>query len=56
MNTERIPYPSAVTDAEWNLAAPYLTLMTEDAPQREYGLTEVPMPCTGWSRRAASGG
>lgn len=41
MNTERTPYPSDVTEAEWNLAAPYLTLMTEDAPQREYGLREV---------------
>ena len=35
-------YPSDVTDAEWDLAAPYLTLMTEDAPQRESGLREVP--------------
>ena len=41
MNTERTPYPSDVTDAEWALAAPYLTLMAEDAPQREYGLREV---------------
>ena len=35
-------YPSDVTDAEWDLAAPYMTLMTEDAPQRESGLREVP--------------
>ena len=41
MNTERTPYPSDVTDAEWALAAPSLTLMAEDAPQREYGLREV---------------
>jgi len=41
MSTDRTPYPSDVTDAEWTLAAPYLTLMTEDAPQREYGLREV---------------
>lgn len=41
MSTDRTPYPSDVTDAEWVLAAPYLTLMTEDAPQREYGLREV---------------
>ncbi|HZH91864.1 MAG TPA: IS5/IS1182 family transposase, partial [Pyrinomonadaceae bacterium] len=27
-------YPSDVTDEEWALVAPYLTLMTEDAPQR----------------------
>lgn len=38
---ERKPYPSDVSDAEWALVAPYLTLMTEDAPQREYPLREV---------------
>ena len=37
----RKPYPSNVSDAEWELVAPYLTLMTEDAPQREYPLREV---------------
>lgn len=34
-------YPSDVTDDEWAFAAPYLTLMTEDAPQREHSLREV---------------
>ena len=34
-------YPSDVTDEEWALVAPYLTLMTEDAPQCEYSLREV---------------
>jgi transposase len=34
-------YPSDVSDEEWALVAPYLTLMTEDAPQREYPLREV---------------
>jgi transposase len=29
-------YPSDVTDEEWAFCAPYLTLMKEDAPQREY--------------------
>lgn len=29
-------YPSDVTDAEWEFCAPYLTLMKEDAPQREH--------------------
>jgi transposase len=29
-------YPSNVTDEEWAFCAPYLTLMKEDAPQREY--------------------
>ena len=38
---ERKPYPSDVSDEEWALVAPYLTLMTEDAPQREYQLREV---------------
>jgi transposase len=31
-------YPRDVSDEEWALEAPYLTLMTEDAPQREYSL------------------
>src|SRR5947199_6346935 len=35
------PYPSDVSDEEWALVAPYLTLMTEDAPQREHSLREV---------------
>jgi transposase len=30
-----------VSDDEWAFCAPYLTLMTEDAPQREYALREV---------------
>lgn len=39
--SERKPYPSDVSDEEWAFVAPYLTLMTEDAPQREYPLREV---------------
>jgi len=35
------PYPSDVSDDEWAFIAPYLTLMTEDAPQREHSLREV---------------
>jgi transposase len=38
---ERKAYPSDVSDEEWTLVAPYLTLMNEDAPQREYALREV---------------
>ena len=34
-------YPSDVNDEEWALCAPYLTLMKEDAPQREYSLREL---------------
>src|SRR5436189_1439301 len=38
---ERQTYPSDVSDDEWSFVAPYLTLMTEDAPQREHSLREV---------------
>jgi transposase len=31
-------YPSDVTDEEWEFCAAYLTLMKEDAPQRDYTL------------------
>jgi transposase len=34
-------YPSDVSDEEWAFAAPYLCLMREDAPQREYPMREV---------------
>jgi transposase len=34
-------YPSDVSDDEWAFVAPYLTLMREDAPQREHSLREV---------------
>lgn len=34
-------YPSDVSDEEWAFVAPYLTLMREDAPQREYALRDV---------------
>jgi transposase len=37
----RKPYPSDVSDEEWAFAAPYLTLMTHDAPQRTHDLREV---------------
>jgi transposase len=37
----RKSYPSDVSDDEWNFVAPYLTLMTQDAPQREHDLREV---------------
>lgn len=37
----RRSYPSDVSDDEWAFVAPYLTLMTEDAPQREHALREV---------------
>jgi transposase len=34
-------YPSDVSDDEWAFVAPYLTLMREDARQRDYSLREV---------------
>src|SRR5579872_6647961 len=37
----RKPYPSDVCDEEWSLVAPYLTLMREDASQREHSLREL---------------
>jgi transposase len=37
----RKPYPSDVTDDEWVFAAPYLTLLREDAGQRDYTLRDV---------------
>lgn len=37
----RKPYPSDSSDPEWEFVAPYLTLMTEDAPQRNYALRDV---------------
>src|SRR6266542_1971820 len=37
----RKPYPSDMTDEEWDFVASYLTLMKEDAPQREHDLREV---------------
>lgn len=39
--TTRQGYPSDVSDDEWAFVAPYLTLMKEDAPQREHSLREV---------------
>jgi len=41
MRPNRKSYPSDVSDEEWSFCAPYLTLMTEAAPQREYSLREV---------------
>jgi transposase len=41
MSEARKPYLSDVTDDEWSFCAPYLTLMREDAPQRDYDMREV---------------
>lgn len=41
MSKTRKSYPSDVKDDEWEFLVSYLTLMTEDAPQREYPLRAV---------------
>ena len=41
MTTTRKSYPSDVSDAEWTFLAPYLTLMREDAPQREHAMRDL---------------
>ena len=41
MSTTRKSYPSDVTDEEWEFLVSYLTLMREDAPQREHSLREL---------------
>jgi transposase len=47
------PYPSDVTDEEWAFVAPYLTLMREDAPQREHDLRDV-FNALRWMARAGA--
>jgi transposase len=37
----RTSYPSDVSDEEWAFVAPYLTLMSEDAPQRSHSMRAV---------------
>lgn len=41
MKTPRKAYDSDVSDAEWTFLVPYLSLMREDAPQREHPLREL---------------
>ena len=41
MSTTRKSYPSDVSDAEWEFLVPFLTLMREDAPQREHSMRDV---------------
>ena len=50
---EREAYPSDVSDEEWAFVAPYLTLMTGEAPQRVYALREV-FSALRWIVRAAA--
>jgi transposase len=41
MANEARGYPSDVNDEEWAFCAPYLTLMSEQAPQRKHALREI---------------
>jgi transposase len=41
MREKRKSYPSDVSDEEWSFCVSYLTLMTEEAPQRVYSLREI---------------
>jgi transposase len=41
MTNARKPYPSDVSDDEWSLVVPYLTLMRVDAGQRQHSLREL---------------
>src|SRR5215510_3738920 len=38
---ERKTYPTDVSDEAWAFVAPYVTLMTEEAPQRDHSLREI---------------
>jgi transposase len=51
--TSRKPYPTDVTDEEWSFAAPYLTLMNEDAPRHRYELREM-FNALRWMARAGA--
>ena len=53
MDTHRKPYDTDVADEEWQFVAPYLTLMTEDAPQRDHDLREV-FNALRWMARAGA--
>lgn len=49
----RAAYPSDVSDEEWQFVMPYLTLMKEEAPQRDHSLREV-FNGARWAARAGS--
>jgi transposase len=37
----RKPYPRGVSEEEWSFVVPYLTLMNEQAPQRQHDLRGI---------------
>lgn len=49
----RKSYPSDVSDEEWAFVAPYLTLLSEDAPQRRYPLRDL-FDALRWIARAGA--
>jgi transposase len=49
---EQKAYPSDVHDDAWAFVAPYVTLMSEDAPQRTHPVREI---FHGWRRTGAIG-
>src|SRR3954463_5731111 len=49
----RKPYPTDVSDDEWAFVAPYLSLMSPDAPQRVHDLRDV-FNALRWIVRAGS--
>ncbi|NVI08553.1 transposase, partial [Paraburkholderia youngii] len=51
--TDRKGYPTDVSDEEWSFAAPYLTLMDVDAPQRKYELRDM-FDALRWMARAGA--
>ena len=51
--TDRKGYPTDVSDEEWIFAAPYLTLMDVDAPQRKYELRDM-FDALRWMARAGA--
>ncbi len=46
-------FPSDVTNEQWALVAPSLTLMREDAPQREHSLRAI-LNTLRWRARSGS--
>src|SRR3954465_13729482 len=54
MSNSLTSYPSDVSDEEWAFVAPYLTLMREDAPQRDHTLRAV-FNALRWMARAGAG-
>jgi transposase len=49
----RKPYPSGVSDEEWDFVAPYLARIRLDAPQRAHDLREV-LNALGWIVRTGA--